>query len=86
MNVKTKSLLESLVELSSNSETSLIIESRGANIIASAINLLETIQEQYGEELAEELEKRLLSGIRNKNDGKFVKAAKSLGQIKTKQF
>lgn len=78
MNNKTKSLLESLVELSPVQETSLVIESRGTHIIASAIQLLETVQAHYGEQLAEELEKRLLSSIKNRNNGKFVRATKTL--------
>ena len=78
MKPQTKTLLESLIDLAPSQDTSLIIESRGAHIIASAIQLLETIQETYGEEYAADLEKRLLSSIRNKNNGKFVRATKAL--------
>jgi len=78
MKIKTKSLLESLVELAPEKDASLVIESRGANIIASAITLIESIQEKFGEELAEDLERKLLSSIRNRNDGKFVRATKTL--------
>ena len=78
MNIKTKSLLESLVELAPTQDTSLIIESRGTHIIASAIQLLENVREHYGESLAEELEKRLLSSIKNRNNGKFIRATKTL--------
>ena len=78
MNNKTKSLLQELVDLAPSQDTSLIIESRGSHIIASAIKLLETIQENYGQELAEDLEKRLLSSIRNRNSGKFTRATKTL--------
>ena len=78
MKSQTKSLLESLVELSPTQDTSLVIEARGSHIIASAIKLLETIEEYYGEQIAENLEKRLLSSIRNKNTGKFTRATKTL--------
>lgn len=78
MNSKTKTLLEELVELAPSQDTSLVIEARGSHIIASAIKLIETVQENYGQELAEDLEKRLLSSIRNRNSGKFVRATKSL--------
>jgi len=78
MKPKTKSLLESLVELVPTRDNALMIESRGANIIASAVSLMESITEQYGAEIAEELEKRLLSSIRNKNNGKFVRATRTL--------
>ena len=56
MNNKTKTLLEELVELAPSQDTSLIIEARGSHIIASAIKLIETVQENYGQELAEDLE------------------------------
>lgn len=78
MKTTTKSLLESLVELAPAQDTSLIIESRGSHIIASAIKLIETVEENFGQELAEELEKRLLSSIKNRNNGKFVRATKAL--------
>jgi hypothetical protein len=81
MKSQTKSLLESLVDLHPSQDTSLIIESRGSHIIASAIALLETIEEEYGQQLAENLEKRLLSSIRNKNNGKFTRATKALGKL-----
>ena len=78
MKPTTKSLLESLCELTPQQDTSLVIETRGTHIIASAIQLLETIQANYGEQLAEEMEKRLLSSIRNRNNGKFVRGTKNL--------
>ncbi len=78
MKPRTKSLLESLVELSPNQDRSLIIESRGNNLIASAIQLLDLIQEHYGEPAAQDLEKRLLSSIKNRNNGKFVRATRTL--------
>ena len=78
MKTKTKSLLESLIELVPARDTALMVESRGSHIIASAIGLLESINEQYGAAAAEDLEKRLLSSIRNRNTGKFVRASRAL--------
>jgi hypothetical protein len=78
MKEKTKSLLESLIDISTEKEMALVIESRGTHIISSAISLIESIQEQFGDELADELERRLLSSIRIKNDNKFKKGAKKL--------
>ncbi|VVC05195.1 Uncharacterised protein [uncultured archaeon] len=74
---KTKSLLESLMEFPSQ-DAPLVIESRGNNIIAGAIKLIDTIEEQYGEELAENLEKRLLSSIHHRNTQKFQTGIKNL--------
>jgi hypothetical protein len=82
MKNKTKSLLESLVEISPSKDSSLIIESRGSHIIASAIALLETINFCYGEEKASEMEKRLLSSIRYKNLGKFARGVRTLEESK----
>ena len=78
MKERTKSLLESLVELAPNQDRALVIESRGNNLIASAITLLESVKEQFGEDTANDLEKRLLSSIRNRNSGKFVRATRTL--------
>jgi hypothetical protein len=78
MKETTKSLLESLVDMAPSQDTSLVIEVRGSHIIASAIQLLDTIEKNYGAQLAEDLEKRLLSSIRNRNSGKFTRATKTL--------
>ena len=78
MHSKTKSLLESLVELSPTRDNTNIIESRGSHIISSAIALLENISEFYGDDTALELEKRLLSSIRHRNNNKFVRGIHNL--------
>lgn len=76
MNTKTKSLLESLIDISPSKDNTLIIESRGSHVIASAISLLETINDLYGEDKAAEMEKRLLSSIRCRNTERFSKGLK----------
>ncbi len=78
MNSKTKSILESLVELAPANDTSLVIESRGTTLIHNAIQLLETVNDIYGETAAADLEKRLLSSIKNRNNKKFIRGTKSL--------
>jgi hypothetical protein len=82
MKTDTKSLLESLIDISPSKDNSLIIESRGSHIIASAISLLETINECYGEDKALEMEKRLLSSIRYKNTGKFTRGIRNISEGK----
>jgi hypothetical protein len=76
MQRKTKSLLEELELLGNNRDTSHIIESRGHNIIASAINLIEMINKYYTPEKAELLEKKLLSAIKSKDQSRFSKSIK----------
>ena len=48
-----------------------VIKTRADHVISSSINLIEEIEEKYGEEAAELLEKRLLSAIKNRNTSKF---------------
>lgn len=48
-----------------------LIESTANNIIESAINLLNRINEQYDEETAGELERRFLNSIRTGDPKKF---------------
>lgn len=44
----------------------------------SAINLLNYIGENYSEEVAIDLERRLLNGIRNRDLAKFARAVRKL--------
>jgi len=78
MKEKTKTLLESLMELQPERDIALVVESRGTNIISSAIALIETIQNEFGDELAHEIERRLILSIRGKDDTKFKRGAKKL--------
>lgn len=48
-----------------------VIKTRADHVISSSINLIEEIEEKYGEEAAALLEKRLLSAIKNRNPKKF---------------
>lgn len=81
MQRQTKSLLEELEELGKNRDTVHIIENRGNNIIASAINLLEMIRNNFSEQEADLLEKRLLSAIKNKDQSKFSKHVRKAKKI-----
>ena len=74
MERKTRSLLEELEALGSNRDTKHIIESRAHNIITSAINLIEMINKHYDPERAAILEKKLLSAIKSKDQGRFAKS------------
>ena len=48
-----------------------VIKTRADHAISSSINLIEEIEEKYGEEAAALLEKRLLSAIKNRDPKKF---------------
>jgi len=76
MQKRTRSLLEELDSISLNRDVPHLIESRGNNIISSAINLIELINKHYSKEKAELLEKKLLSAIKNKDKNRFSKSIK----------
>ena len=78
MQKKTRSLLEELESIGANRDVPHIIESRGNNIISSALNLIEYIQRNYDEDKAELLEKKLLSSIRGRDVSRFSKTMKKV--------
>ena len=74
MQKQTRSLLEELEAIGNNRDTKHIIESRAHNIITSAINLLEMINKNYDPEKAQILERKLLSAIKARDQGRFSKS------------
>ena len=63
-----------LEAIGNNRDTTHIIESRGHNIITSAINLIEMINRNYSPEQAAILERKLLGAIKSKDQAKFSKS------------
>lgn len=55
-----------------------VIESRATHLIASAINLVRLIRENYTEEQAEDLVKRLHRSIMSEDDRKFTRKIKEI--------
>jgi F0F1-type ATP synthase membrane subunit b/b' len=76
MQKKTRSLLEELDALYSERDQRHVIESRASNIIASAIHLMEQIEQSYTAEQAENLQRKLLNAIRTKDSGKFSRSVR----------
>jgi len=82
MRKSTRSILQELSNIGMNRDSDLIIESRGSNIIQSAINLLESIRETYDEETAGELERRFINSIRAGDGSKFKRGIKKIQESK----
>jgi len=80
MQKQTRSLLQELEALSTNRDTSHLIESRAHNIITSAINLLEMIKKHYDPEKAQILEKKLLLAIKSRDQSRFSKSLNKSSQ------
>jgi len=76
MQKKTRSLLEELELIGANRDVPHIVESRGNNIITSAINLIEFIEKNFESGQAEMLEKKLISAIKGRDKSRFSKSIK----------
>jgi len=76
MQKKTRSLLEELDSMYIERDQRHIIENRASNIIASAIRLLEQIDESYTPERAENLTRKLINAIKLRDPGKFTRTVR----------
>lgn len=82
MKKSTRSILQELSDLGVNRDKDQIIESRGSNLIESAINLLSLIREHYDAETAGELERRFINAIRTSEPAKFRRGIKKIQESK----
>jgi hypothetical protein len=76
MQKKTRSLLEELDSMYIERDQRHVIENRASNIIASAIRLLEQIEETYSADQAENLQRKLINAIRLKDPSKFTRTVR----------
>jgi hypothetical protein len=76
MQKKTRSLLEELDSMYVARDSRWIIETRAANIIASAIRLLEQIDASYNTDDAQNLQRKLLNAINQRDPGKFTRTVR----------
>jgi hypothetical protein len=54
------------------------VEAKGSNIIESAINFFQMINEKYDPETAQELERRFINSIKNGDSKKFKMGVKKI--------
>ena len=82
MQKKTRSILEELDSMYQDEyadrDRRYIIESRASNVIASAIRLIEQIESTFDDKQADNLTRKLLNAIRDKDAGKFVRSVRKL--------
>lgn len=78
MKKKTRSILEELSNLGNNKNTDELIETRGNNLIESAVNLINLVRNEYNEEIALDLEKRFVNAIRTQDPRKFKRGIKKV--------
>lgn len=80
MHKRTRSLLEELDNLHKERyeerDSQYVIESRSQNVIASAVRLLEQIEQTYSAEQTEILTRKLLNAIRDRDPTKFIRSVR----------
>lgn len=80
MQKKTRSILEELdsiyTEHHAARDRRYIIESRASNVIASAVRLIEQIEQDFAPEQAENLTRKLLNAIRDRDPAKFIRSVR----------
>lgn len=82
MRKTTRSILQELSNLGIGQDKDRIIETRGSNLIESAINLLNLIREHYDAETASELERRFINSIRTGEAIKFKRGIRRIQENK----
>lgn len=80
MQKKTRSILEELDSIYADKfeirDRRYIVESRATNVIASAIRLIEQIESAYPADQAENLVRKLLNAMRDKDPTKFTRTVR----------
>jgi hypothetical protein len=80
MKLRTRSILQELNEIAEVRNKDALYESRAVNIINSAINLIESLNEHYGAEAADELERRLINAIKGQDTAKFTRGIRRIAE------
>jgi len=83
MRKSTRTILQELSDLGLSRNTDQMVESRGTNLLQSAINLLTLIREHYDAETAAELERRFINSLRTGDHTKFTRGIRKI--IESKQ-
>jgi hypothetical protein len=78
MKKRTRSLLEEINAISPNRDKTQLLESRGMNAISSIVNLLEMIDASYDSDTAQDLHKRIMLSIKNRDADRFMRGVKRL--------
>lgn len=82
MKRQTRSILQELETIAISKDRQHIVENRGQHIIESAINLINTIRETYDDEIAGDLERRLINSIKGQDPKKFQRGVRKANENK----
>ena len=82
MKKQTRSILQELNSFSNKRDVELIVESRALHVINGAINILDMVRENFPEEVALDLERRLINSIRGNDPDKFRRGIRKIQESK----
>jgi hypothetical protein len=85
MNRTTQNLIEELDRFIPQRDKHQIVEARASNVIVSAINLLQLVGESFDAGESEELSRRLLLAIKNRDPQKFTRKIREYRKIDSKR-
>ena len=78
MKKRTKSLLEEINSIAPKTDKSQLLESRGNNAINAVINLIEMIETSYDDETANDLIKRVMLSVKNRDTDRFNRGIRKI--------
>jgi len=82
MKRQTRSILQELNSYAAKKDVELIVESRALHVINGAINILDMVRENFPEEVALDLERRLINSIRGSDPDKFRRGIRKIQESK----
>ena len=82
MRKQTRSILQELNSYSTKRDVELVVESRALHVINGAINILEMVRENFPEEVALDLERRLINSIKGSDPDKFRRGIRKIQESK----
>ncbi len=82
MKKRTRSILEELESMHHVRDSKHVIASRAENIIASAIHLISLMEETYTTEEVDNLTRKLLNSIKQKDSQKFERSLRRINESK----
>lgn len=82
MDNKFRGIVDELLDYAPSKDKELFIESRGLQVIASALNLIRLIKESFAEDISNDLSKRLIRAIANEDQEKFTRRLRQLRETR----
>ena len=84
MDKRFRGIVDELLDYAPTRDPELFIESRGQQVIASALNLVRLIRESFEPDVANDLTKRLVRAIATEDQAKFSRRLRALREEKTR--